>query len=204
MKSYIIFIVLVFATIFDGCTYTGTIRTNIAPTAMVAKRFPTKVGVHFTPRLANYEEVSKPATYYGSAHTFTFKIGPALQEALLKSVESAYSNVEVTSALASPGEYGMIINFDLQNVNVRVEFAPGFWRAAAKSNAVIYVSMEIIDGSSMQSLKRLTVNGNGFSSKDTKGGADAQKQFSLAIEDAIQQLSENTSNLLISGVGEPK
>jgi hypothetical protein len=102
------------------------------------------------------------------------------------------------------GEFARVITFDLQSSNVRIEFVPGFWKTAARSNAVIHVSMEIVDGSSLKAFQRLSVNGTGFATKDTRGGSDAQKQFSLAIEDAIQQLSENAANLLVAGVDEPR
>ena len=86
---------------FLGCTYSGAIRTNIAPTAMVGKKYPAKVGIYFTPRLASYEEMSKLSTLYGSAHTFKFNMGPPLVESLTKSVEAAYSNVSILSGTPS-------------------------------------------------------------------------------------------------------
>lgn len=191
-------------TIFAGCTYSGAIRTDISPTAMVGRKYPAKVSIYFAPRLEQYEEVTKPSTFYGSAHTFKFNMGPAIKEALIKSVEAAYSNVSVISESPRPGQFDRDISFDLQSSNINVEFVPGFWNAAAKANAIIHVTMEIMDGSSLKAIQRLTVNGNGFTTQDTSGGADAQKQFSRAIEDAIRQLAENTANLLISGVAEPK
>jgi hypothetical protein len=189
---------------FMGCTYSGAIRTDIAPSAMVGRKSLSSVGVYFYPRLAEYEEVTKPATFYGSAHTFKFEMGPAMKESLIKSVEAAYSKVSILRETPKPGEFDRDISFDLQSSNVQVEFVPGFWNASAKANAIIHVSMEIIDGKSLKTIQRLAISGNGFSTKDTSGGGDAQKQFSRAIEDAIRQLSENTANLLISGVAEPK
>lgn len=162
------------------------------------------MGIYFAPRLEQYEESTNPATYYGSAHTFTFKMGPAIKEALTKSVGTAYSNVSVLSEPPKPGQFDRDISFDLQSSNVQIEFVPKFWTSAAKANAIIHVTMEIMDGSSLKAIQRLTVNGNGFTTQDTSGGGDAQKQFSRAIEDAIRQLAENTANLLISGVAEPK
>jgi hypothetical protein len=204
MLNLLILLMISSATIFMGCTYSGAIRTDISPTAMVGKKYPAKVGIYFAPRLEQYEEVTKPSTFYGSAHTFTFKMGPAIKEALTKSVEVAYSNVSIISESPRPGQFDRDISFDLQSSNVNVEFVPGFWKNAAKANAILHVTMEIMDGSSLKAIQRLTVNGNGFTTQDTSGGGDAQKQFSRAIEDAIRQLAENTANLLISGVAEPK
>lgn len=204
MNKFLIFLVSLLTTISIGCTYSGAIRTDISPTAMMGRKYPAKVGVFFAPRLEQYEEVTNPSTLYGSAHTFKFNIGPALKEALTKSVEVAYSNVTILSQQPIPGQFDRDISFDLQSSNVQIQFVPKFWSSAAKANAILHVSMEIIDGSSLKAIQRLTVSGNGFTTEDTSGGADAQKQFSRSIEDAIRELSENTANLLVSGVAEPK
>jgi len=157
-----------------------------------------------SPRLMNYTETARPGTQQGSAHTFEFQMGPALTNALTRSVEAAYANVFVTQSPPQEGDFERIFRFDLQSSNVRIEFVPGFFSTSAKADCIIHVSMEIADGKSFKAIQRLSVSGNGFSNKQTSGGDDAQRQFSLAIEDAIRQLTENTANLLISGVGEPR
>jgi hypothetical protein len=113
-------------------------------------------------------------------------------------------NGSVVSRPPQPGEFERVFKFDLQSSNVRIEFVPGFWSNSARADCVLHVSMETADGPSLKAIQRLSINGNGFSNKETSGGDDAQRQFSLAIEDAIRQLTENTANLLISGVGEPR
>jgi xanthine/uracil/vitamin C permease (AzgA family) len=204
-KNYLyIFIASVaFTTLLIGCTYTGAIRTDIAPTALVGRKYQAKVAVYFAPRLANYIETAKPATM-GSVHTYQFQMGLALTSALTRSVEAAYANVLVVPSPTPPRDFERVFRFDVQSSNVRIELVPGFWSDLAKSDCVLHVSMEIADGTSFKAIQRLSVNGNGFSNKETSGGDDAQRQFSLAIEDAIRQLTEKTANILISGVGEPR
>lgn len=187
---------LVALTACFSCTYSGAIRTDIAPTAMVAQKQPLNVGVYFTPRLVQYEEVAQPSSHLGSAHTFKFSMGPAIKESLTKSVETAYARVTVVSSPPALGEFDRVITFDLQSSNVRIEFVPGFWTNTAKADAIIHVTMNVMDHD--QPVQRLTVSGTGFSAKTFKGGSGAQKQFSKAIEDAIRQLANNTANLLIS------
>lgn len=200
MRNLQTLLVFVLIAVLCGCTYTGAIRNDITPTAMTAQRYDGPVAVQFDPRLENYVETTKPSTMYGSAHTFQFEMGQAIKNALISSVESAYANVEVTSSRIQSKKYERIIRFDLQNANVRVEFVPGFWNPSAKADCVLRVSMEVVDGQTMETLQRLTINGTGFSTKDTSGGEDAQRQFSRAIEDAIRDLSENAANMLIAGI----
>ena len=140
------------------------------------------LGFIFIPDSQNMRRLPKPATYYGSAHTFKFEMGPAMKEALIKSVEAAYSKVSILRETPKPGEFDRDISFDLQSSNVQVEFVPGFWNASAKANAIIHVSMEIIDGKSSKTIQRLAISGNGSSTKDTSGGGDAQKQFSEQLK----------------------
>jgi hypothetical protein len=201
MNKILILLILLCATIFIGCymTYTGEIRSDISPTSMVAKKYPTKVGVYFTPRLLQYEEV------YAPSHTFKFKMGMAMKEALTKSIQAAYSKVSVISEPARPEQFERIISFDLQSSNVRYEVVnPNFWGGTGKANAVIHVVMEIINGSSLETIRRIAVNGNGFSTEEPRKGDIVHGRITGAIEDAIRQLADNTANLLISGVAEPQ
>lgn len=187
-----------------SCTYSGAIRTNIAPTTMTGKKLSSNVGVYFNPRLASHIETTTPVSACGSAHTYSFDMGPALTASLKKSVEAAYSQVSVLQRVAlQPDQFERIVRFDLQSPNVRIEFLPRFWAAAAKADASIQVSMEIIEGSSLKAIQRFAISGTGFVVKDANTWEDAHKIFSIAIEDAIQQVSENAAILLISGVGEP-
>jgi hypothetical protein len=141
----------------------------------------------------------------GNENTFEFQMGPALTNALTRSVEAAYANVLAIPSAPQPGDFERVFRFDLQSSNVRIEFVPGFFsRNSARADCVLHVSMEIADGTSFKTIQRLSISGSGFSNKETSGGDDALRQFSLAFEDAIRQLTENTANLLISGVGEPR
>ena len=195
-------ILLLGSLLAGGCTFTGVIRNDIAPTAMVGRKNEARVGVYFTPRLANYVETSRPATHAGSAHTYEFQMGPALTAALTRSVEAVYANVFVVPTSPREGEFERVFKFNLQSSNVRIEFVPGYFTTSAKADCILHVSMETTNGS-LKAIQRLSINGNGFSNKQTGGvGDEAQRQFSLAIEDAIRQLTENTANLLVAGVGE--
>jgi len=202
--SFIVALVVCCILMSSGCTYSGAIRTDIAPTAIVGKKSPARVGVYFEPRLEQYVERTTPSTVYGSAYTYLFEMGPALKEALTRGVRVAYSDVSVLTTRPQPGKFDRVICFDLQSSNVRIEFVPGFWTETAKADAILHIVMEAKDGLSLSDIQRLTVSGNGFSTKPSYVGAEAHKHFSIAIEDAIRQVTENTANLLISGVAEPR
>ena len=193
------------AFILSGCVHFRSIPTDIAPTAAAPQKYPARMGVYFTPRLVNCEVVRKPDTMYGAAHTYRYLWGPALQEALTRSVQSAYAHVSVVTAPPRPGEFERVLAFDLPRVDLLVEFVPGYLRQEAKAKARIDITMEILDGKSMRSLKTLPATAKGFSTKDASGfAAYASGQFTLAMENAIQELSEIVSNLLISGTAEGK
>jgi hypothetical protein len=188
-----------------GCVHFKTVSTDIAPTAAIPQKFPAKVGIYFTRRLVDCEVIRKPDTKYGGEHEYYYRWGPAVQEALTKSVRSAYADVSVVTVLPRPGEFERVLAFDLPKVDLLVEFVPGYLRQEAKAKASINITIEILDGKSMRSLKKLPVTGRGFSTKDASGfAAYASSQFTLAMENAIQQLSEIVSQLLITGTAEPR
>jgi len=200
-----IFILLtIWASIFSGCFHVETIRTTIAPTATKTIKHPAKMAVHFSAPLEQLVEVKKPVTTYGKRHTYNYIMGPSLQEALIKSVESAYSNISVLEILPSIGEFERVISLELQSSKVIVEFVPGFLSQEAKGTAVVDVTMEVIDGSSLKTIRRLKLQGSVTSTKDVSDYAHASKHFTSAMEDAIQQLAEKASKLLISGAAESR
>jgi hypothetical protein len=142
---------------------------------------------------------------YGTRHQYTYNWGPALQAALTKSVQAAYSQVSVVKVPPRPGEFERVIAFDLQESKLQVEFIPGYLRQDAKAQAEIAVNLEVLDGKSMRTLRMWPASGKGSSIKDASGFvAYAPMQFSLAMEIAIQQLSEIVTNLLIPGSAEPR
>jgi len=162
------------------------------------------MAVHFSAPLEQLVEVKKPVTTYGKRHTYNYIMGPSLQEALIKSVESAYSNISVLEILPSIGEFERVISLELQSSKVIVEFVPGFLSQEAKGTAVVDVTMEVIDGSSLKTIRRLKLQGSVTSTKDVSDYAHASKHFTSAMEDAIQQLAEKASKLLISGAAESR
>ena len=194
----------IWAIIFAGCFHVETIRTSIAPTATKTKKYLAKIAVHFSAPLEQRVEVKKPVTTYGNKHTYNYIMGPSLRAALIRSVESAYSNVSFSKIIPSIGEFERIVSFDLQGSRIIVEFIPGFLRQEAKAIAVIDVAMDVIDGSSLKTIRRLNLQGSVTSIKDASDYAHGSKLFTSAMEDAIQQLAEKAFQLLISGAAESR
>ena len=201
-----IFVLLtIWALIFTGCYHVEAIRTTIAPADTKDKKYSAKIAVHFSPQLRQLVEIKNPDTIYGYKHTYYYIMGPSLQAALIKSVESAYSNVSLSDILPSMGEFARIISFDLEKSNVIVEFVPGYLSQEAKATAVVSVLMEVIDGSSLKTIRRVKWQGSVTSTRDASGfNAYASKHFAAAMEDAIEQLAEKGSKLLISGAAESR
>jgi hypothetical protein len=191
--------------ILAGCIHFKEVSTNIAPTAATPQKYTAKMGVYFTPRLRNCMVTRKPDTMYGADHEYNYAWGPSLVAALTKSVQSAYADVKVVNEPPKPGDFERVLVFDLSWVDLVVEFIPGYLRQEAKAKALIKVNMEVYDGKTIKLLKTMPVEGKGSSLKDASGFvAYASMQFTAAMEEAFQQLSEIVSNLLIMGGAEPR
>jgi hypothetical protein len=193
------------AFILAGCVHFKSVSTDIAPTATAPQKYPAKMGIYFSPRLRRCVVSRKPDTMYGAWNEYRYVWGPSVEAALTKSVQSAYADVTVVNGPPRPGEYERVLAFDLPQVGLLVEFVPGYLRQEAKAKAQVDITMEIIDGKTMRTIKTLPATGNGSSSKDASGfAAYASGQFTAAMEKAIQEASEIVSNLLITGAAEPR
>ncbi|MEJ2070327.1 MAG: hypothetical protein P8X58_07960 [Syntrophobacterales bacterium] len=204
MRHKFILLMLV-AVLLAGCTYHyKDIPTDIAPTAKGDQRYSTHLALLFTPKLLENVVSARPPANHGGQHVYYYRLGPALQTALTKSVKAAYADTTVVKVLPRPREFDRIISIDLEYADVRVDFIPGYLRQDAQATAAIAVIMDIIDGASLRIVRRMPVQGRGSSLKDASGFVPyAPMQFIKAIEDATQQLSEIVSNLLISGGAGP-
>ncbi|MGQ9689260.1 MAG: hypothetical protein ACUVXF_10810 [Desulfobaccales bacterium] len=183
-----------------GCFHFRAIRSDIAPTGKAPGQSPLKTAVYFSPQLEILTKVTKPDTSVGGRHTYGYIMGPALQEALSRSVQATSPDYSVVKVLPRMKEFERIISFDLESSKVMVEFVPGYLNQQAKATADLIVLMEIIEGSTLKTLRRFRVQGRGTSSRDASGfNAYAAKHFTLAMEEAIRQLADLVTNLLSSG-----
>ena len=203
MRKIEVFIALV-VFILAGCVHFGTVATNIAPTVTAPQKYPARVALYFSPKLSGCEVVRKPDTSYGAEHEYRYLWGPALEEALTKSIKTAYTNVTRVSSTPRPGQFDRVLSFDLTKADLLVEFVPGYLEQEAKARARINLTLEVLDGKTLNPLKKFPIMAQGSSTADASGlAAYAPGKFSAAMERAIQQLSEIVSNLVITGAAEP-
>jgi len=199
MRRWIAFLIIFFV----GCAHRITVNPNVQPSALVSRKLPYKVAVVFDPNMKNYVEHATPSTFEGSAHTYDFVVGPSLSAALLRSVEIAYENVFVADALTSVGKCDRVIKFVLQNSSMNIYFQSGFLSPTAHCNYTLSVGVEAYDANNHLLLRKATVSGRGFITK-AANAFSADKYFAKTVEEAIQQVSDNVANLLISGFAEPR
>ena len=115
-------------------------------------------------------------------------------------METVYEKVVRIDSIQPPNQYHRILKFSLINNNLDVYFLKGFLSITAKANCSISVSIEVYENSG-KLIRKTTITGSGFSSKNIDTSS-AEKTFAAAVEAAIQQVSDNIANLLISGFAE--
>jgi hypothetical protein len=208
MRNLLLFLLLLTlgAVFCGGCfQHIGTISPDITPAVKGTVKPGPKTAVYFSPQLVQCEVAASPETSQGRRHKYYYHLGPALEKGLTESVKRAYQDVSVVKVLPRPGSFDRIISFQLEKANVRLKFIPGYLRQLAKAEVTIAVILEVIDGTSLKTLRKMPVTGRGSSLKDASGFTPyASLQFTKAMEEATQQLAEITANLLISGGAEVK
>lgn len=195
MKKQNSAVLLLVVLILTGCAHNIQMNPNIQPNVYMINKKDARVGVVFTDKLSNHTQTVKPSTYVGSAHTYTFQVGPPLRSALLRSVEAIYDEVATVDNTSNLVDYDIGYKFDLENAQIDVTFQQGFLTVSSRGNVNLSVSLEKYGSDGLE--KRVVVSGSGFMS----GGGDAfnaNQQFAKAVEEAIKQLSENAANVMMA------
>jgi len=200
--KHLFFILIII--LLSACEHQVTLTPTITPSAYIAKKYPYRVAVVFTPEIQDLVVSAKPSKPFGPGfvHIYHYPMGDSLSQALLRSADTAYNEVVVADLDLKEGEVDRVIKFTLINSSLTVEFAGAFF-PTAKGNYTLSVLMEAFDGQNLNLIQKAAITGNGSVSQQADGRA-AAKLFSTTIEQAIQQVSDNAANLLTSGFGEIK
>src|SRR5438270_7203481 len=115
--------VFVIALLF-GCAqkHAVPVSSGIPPVAVAKTNVQARVGVSFKEPMRSYRHHVDAIQLMNEFHSYDFEIGPALCDALLRSVNAAYSSVAEISPPASPGNHVLVIVFSLQKSQIDVSF----------------------------------------------------------------------------------
>ena len=196
-----LFLMLLTVSLF-GCEHKVTLAPTISPSSFIAKKYPYKVAVVFSPEMQNLVVHAKPTNPIGPGfgHVYDYQVGNSLCQALLNSADTAYNQVLQADLDLKEGEFDKVIKFTLVNSNLNIEFV-GLVLPTAKGSYSLSLLMEAFNGQNLNLLQKAPISGNGFVSQQADEFA-AEKLFSTAVEQGIQQVSDNAANLLASGFGE--
>ncbi|MDP3182462.1 MAG: hypothetical protein Q8M54_06545 [Desulfobaccales bacterium] len=195
-SSVMIFLILLF-----GCAHQVTLNPTISPSSFTVKKYPYRVAVVFSPDMLELVVHATPTSFIGGGHVYDFQMGDSLCQALLRSADAAYNEVVQADLDLKEGEFDRIIKYSLANSNLNIEFTGAFTWVTAKGNYSLSVLMEAFDGQNLSLIQKAPINGSGFVSQHGNEFT-SDKIFAKAIEQGIQQVSDNAANLLASGFGE--
>jgi hypothetical protein len=87
----------------------------------------------------------------------------------------------------------LVFRFERDSSKLTIAQIPGLFTEKENGSYVIRIRAEAIDGTSKRSLQRVTITGRGVSTKS----------WEQAIQEAVQELSDNLSGLLMTDFGMP-
>jgi len=189
-----------------GCTqkHPVSIGSDVPPPPVAKTNVQASVAVSFKKPMRSYRQHVDAIRLLNDFHSYDFEIGPTLCNALLRSVDNAYSSVAEISQPASPGDYALVIVFSLQKSQIDVSFEERL-APSARAYSLFAVSVEVFNGKTMVPLHSSTVNGRAFLIRalGKVSSPEAEKVFAAAIESSIQQLAGNAAALLAQWADEP-
>jgi hypothetical protein len=189
-----------------GCTqkHPVSLSSDIPPPPVAKTNVQARVAVFFKEPMRSYRHHVDAIRLLNDFHSYDFKIGPTLCNALLRSVNNAYSSVAEISRPASPGDYPLVIVFSLQKSQIDVSFEERL-TPSARAYSLFVVSVDVFNGKTMVPFHSSTVNGRAFLIRalGKVSSQEAEKVFAAAIESSIQQLAGNAVALLAQWAEEP-
>ena len=187
---------LVAASCCTACVKPVVLSAAIQPGVSVADRSSEKAGVVCSPSLLGHVERARPSALAGYATAYEFELGEPLCNALFKSVEASYRAAQRATTPYHEGQYGRVIQFDLQNSSLSI--VP----QAKGSTRVAYTLSVVVEryGRDLRLMSRNVVTGNSLI--DCKKVTD--RVVKEAVEAALQQVADDASSLLVARLDGPR
>jgi len=190
-----------------GCAqkHSVPLSSGIPPSAAAKTKVQApRVAVSFKEPMRSYRHHVDAIRLMNEFHSYDFEIGPSLCNALLRSVNAAYSSVAEISQTASPGNHVLVIVFSLQKSQIYVSCEEKL-TPSARAYSLFTVSVDVVNGKTMVPLHSSTLNGRAFLIRalGKVSSGEAEKVFAAAIESSIQQLADNATALLAQWAEEP-
>lgn len=195
-KIMSIVISMIIAIGVSGCTYTGAVRSNIAPISTLSKTYNGNVALVIDPAI-NTAEVKTSV----GAHTVIVSVGQALNSAITESARLVFPKVSPQGSALSVRRDDIVVQVRLNQVSGNSAINPGFWSNSANVTAQVSIVIEMVrkDGSLIY---RQVVTGTGLDSTSYASGGNVQKSMESALEKAVQQVSDQTVTVFITGLNE--
>jgi len=180
----------------SACTYTGAVRSNIAPLAATSRTYKGNVSM-----VIEKEVTAAEVTTSLGAHTVKVSAGSALNSAVVEAARIVFPNVAPQSTSPAPGSYDVLIHVRLQNISASSTIEPGFWTARANitAQASIVVEMLRADGSIAH---RQVVTGTGLENRPVGTPDKVREGVEVALERAVQQVADGTTGVFMTGLSD--
>lgn len=186
-----------FLLLFTGmtaCTYTGAVRTGIAPMTTTDRSYGGDVDLLIDPAINSAEVTSGVGV-----HTVKISAGSALNSAIVEAARVVFPRVSPQSSPQALKKSNYIIQARLNNISASTPIEQGFWssRTNITTQVSVVIEMDKKDGSVIY---RQVVTGTGLESRSVGSADKVRDGVQIALERAIQQVADGTASVLITGL----
>lgn len=180
----------------SACTYTGTVRSNIAPMAASSRTYKGDVSL-----MIDRDITSAEVTTGVGAHTVKVAVGSALNSAIVEAARIVFPSVAPQGTSPTPGTYDVLLRARLQHMAASSTIEAGFWTARASITAQASVVIEMLRGDGSIA-HRQVVTGTGLENRPVGTPDNVRQGVEVALERAVQQVADGAASVFMTGLSD--
>ena len=178
---------IVLALFLGGCSYNVMLDPNITPTVNIANQIDLKVGL-FIPEEMKSFKVSDRSHW---TTKYTFQVGKALENTVIKSTSSVFSSVEIlksypTQQVIVERQLDLVVVSSVASGTTRLNAEPGFFQTDAEGSTSLSVQLTFYTPE-MINLALVLASGMGITSEGFTLSTGKQ-EYSASVEMAVRNL----------------
>lgn len=173
----------------SSCAYNAQISPTSAPASeiMPGKMIGKPTSFSYSSTFNDLNKVVRPGSYQCSAHNFPVDAEGAFRKTFDRVNRLAFANI------VPPGAGSNQVSVDVDDFDLRLHFAPGFWSLTATAEAEVIFKVRV--ASRGRDVARFVVSGSGKA--DYEGGCNAG---SMALEAAVEKALRRAADQYVQKV----
>lgn len=194
--------ILEIASLVCGCSdlfnHSVNVSSDYYPSVFKADKNTQPLALWLPSAFCDTTIVTHPSTGYASAHSFSFKVGPALCVALEGAANPNFDTVEVFRSSPVRDVFPRILKYTMKDLDLNLSYEPN---GQGSLRLTVGILVEALDGSSFSPINGILVRKT-LDETTKPGGSFSEHEvvFADMIEGLFQEIGDEIATALIEGL----